>query len=205
MLISRKNLLIAVHCAGEPDSKGRIINHLQITGTATVATNGIYSIAVSLPGAEENIKPFYISPDLAKAISATLQGESIAMDESFIGPNPIPPVNGKFPILEGFCADKPAAMEIDFSAKYLLAIAQALVDFGGDIARIKIISPVDPIRLESRNPITGQKWEALLMGHKPGAHDARFAETLPPAQQAEPAPLDPVQAAIREAERLMGI
>lgn len=213
MLVNGHNLEIASHCASVPDKKGRLVNHLQLTGAGTVATNGYYSVAVSALEKDEDFgSPVFISKASAQGFGATLGNES---GELKVGISEVilksqgksyrsDLVKGKFPDLTNFKENEPA-LEMCIDVRYLLAIAQSLSNFQGDVARIRFFGPTDPIRFDSRNVTTGQKWEALLMGMKPGYYKDRFADD----EETEPAKPIPVEdefsRAMAEAAKLMGV
>jgi len=208
MLITRQNLAICSHCAKKPDEKGRAINNLQITGNSTIVTNGYYSIAISALESSDFGSPVLISPENASALLLGL-GDREGRLERGISEVRLTAgktthradiAEGKFPILEGFKAEEPSSFEFVFEVHYLLALAQSLADFDGDIARIQFFGPMEPIRIESRNIATGQKWEALLMGRRPGADKARFKDDPPPPAE----PQDEFSRAMAEAAKLMG-
>lgn len=209
MLINKRNLSIFPSCAKEPDDKGRAINNLQITGKGTVVTNGYYSIAVSALEPSDFGSPVLISPDSARELLTNLGDREGTLDVGIAELHLLTGkthyradiVRGKFPRLEGLKDCICPNFEMTIDVKYLLAIVQSIAEFGGDVARVSFFSPLEPVRIDSRNAATGQKIEALVMGRKPG-YDAKTFEPDPPAPAAEPQ--DEFTRAMAEAAKLMG-
>lgn len=212
MLINRHNLEIFAHCAKEPDSKGRQINNLQITGNGTVVTNGYYSVAVSAVESNPLDTPVHISPESARVLLEALGDREgsfelgIAEMRLQIGKTThrADLVEAKFPLIEGYKAADTPIFETVISVDYLLAIAQALASFRGELARISLFGPAEPVRIDSRNLATGQKLEAFIMPRKPGYDKHRFEPPATPEPQAAAPVEDDFSKAMAEAAKLMG-
>jgi hypothetical protein len=207
MLINKHNLEIIRHIGEGTDYKGRIINTLQITATRTIATNGFYSVAVTALEKESAIKPVCISKTDAEVIK-TLTGEgetAIDFNDGSItaGSLEFDTEKGEFPYLDGFKQHEPGVIEFTLDVKYLLAIAESLSAFQGDIARVRFLGEEQPICIDSINVTTGQKWSACLMPRRAGIDKPRFEQIEEPEPPA--AEEDEFARAIAEAAKLAGL
>lgn len=172
MKINRHNLTIVTHCA--PDNlQGHITNGLQFTESGTTATNGCYSVAVTALQTDPKEPLGCITPsevgDILGVIGAGDWNVPLA-DTSYI--------EGKRPRVD-LIPRKPAKFEIYLNAEFLLKLAQSARDFatpGEDpIVRIQFTGADEPARMEARNTVTGQTWEALVMPRRPDTEAKRFA------------------------------
>jgi hypothetical protein len=106
-------------------------------------------------------------------------------------------VAGKTPQVNRILTDQPVLFETIIDAGLLLKLAQSVMEFEGEIIRIQFTGRANPLRLDTRNTATGQRWEAHLMPREPGVDDPRFVEPAEPS-------MSDFDRAILEAEKLAG-
>lgn len=158
MKINKHNLEIAKHCAKE-SIRGFATNVLHFTKTGTFAACRCFAIWVTALKVEPN--DVLNSMPARDALACVQNDDPFDIVTYFLGPN----VVGEFPDLSRY-EGKPVAFTINMDAEYLLALAQAAVDFGGGVVRIEFTAPDAPARWHTSNA-SGQKWEALLMPFQP--------------------------------------
>lgn len=155
MKINKHNLEIAKHCAKEAFN-GWALNVLHFTKTGTFAANRFFAIAVTALSVDAD--------DIDGVVMS--QFESLAIEHE-TGSQEIctlvldPPSTGEFPDVSKYHT-APAEFEIMMDSALILELAQAVVDFGAEIVKIKFSAKNEPARWEARNK-DGQTFSALLM------------------------------------------
>lgn len=187
MIINRYNLSISKHIA--PNAiDGFITNGLQFNETGTIAINRCYSIAVSALQVTEGEAVGCVSSQTVANLEARV-GEGITAANVDVNVKGLARLAGKRPIIK--LPEKPVLFEMTLSANFLLRIAEAARDFSGPehaILRIQFTGQDDPVRMDARNDMTGQKWEAILMPRQSGTDTAWFAERTPVPPPPPPSP-----------------
>ena len=198
MLINKKNLEIVSHCAAESE-RGYLTQGLQFTGNGTVATNGYYSIAISALEKNPDIRNHSVVSQADAQTLLLLAGENNKIEVEML-PNLVRSLgvemetlkDGKIPWLDGWKDGLPVSQQIDIDVNYLLALVQAAITFGGKMLRIRFApNSTEPIRLDTINTETKQKFYGLLMPLGPGANDKAFGTIEHPVVTAPPAPVVP--------------
>lgn len=198
MKINRHNLTIVSHCAPEV-LQDRITNGLEFSESGTSVTNGYYSVSVSALEVGKNEPLGCITPEDADQLLADM-GKA---DDANLTLEDMHYIKGKRPRVD-LIPRKPALFEIYLNAEYLLKIAQSARDFatpGEDpIIRIQFTGNDEPARLDARNTVTGQTWEALVMPRRPDTEAKRFAGASAASPFPPPPPVDPELIAALEVE-----
>lgn len=166
MVINKFNLSIADLCTLLP-LQGNASDVLHVTEAGTLAVNGPYSVSVSAVQKEDSDVTGVVTKECARTLS------------NRIHPTDVQPINGLFPLNPKYQIEKPVLFETCITPRFLLLLAQHFADFEGKAVRLRFTGPNDPIQLESRNPTTHQRMEALLMPRLPGIDKESFADPAP--------------------------
>ena len=172
MIINAHNLEIAAHCSKDT-IKGFNTSVLRITNKASTATNNAYAVSVSTLGGSES-DPIYLDPKDALKLKSNVEKEALELIPLLEAARVRTITTNKFPNIDRLFNDKEPAFEIRLDCNYLLTLAKSLASFGGNAVRIQFFSSKEPVRMDARNIVTEQRWEALLMPRV--GNDPQFAE-----------------------------
>jgi hypothetical protein len=165
MKVNKNNLSIAAHCTDRPFS-GFASDVLHLIEGGTLAVNGPYSIFVS---ALDTGVSGCITVKIADSIRSKIGDEGFTISQG-----QLLDVAGKIPPTNKHLADKPVLFEIVIETERLAQMAQLAVEHGGKAIRFRFTGEEDPVRLDTRNMETGQRWEALVMPNREGTFEEIF-------------------------------
>lgn len=157
MLLNKFNLSISKHCTSEP-IVGNATNVIHLTENGTLISRGTYSIFVSAVCKHKSNAQGIMSPDVAQMTADIIGDDTFEVDPSIL-----PQHEGKFPVHPKFFDKKPVIFEIEIDTRSLLQLAQEAKAFEGGHLRLQFTGEADPVRIDTRNAMTGQTWEALMM------------------------------------------
>lgn len=132
----------------------------------TLAVNGPYSIFVS---ALDTGVSGCITVQNANSIRSKIGDGSVTVSQS-----QLVDITGKVPPTNKHLSDKPVLFEIVIEAERLVQMAQLAVEHGGRAVRFRFTGEKDPVRLDTRNMETAQRWEALVMPQREGTFEESF-------------------------------
>lgn len=157
MLLNKFNLSIGKHCTSAPVS-GNATDVLHVTENGTLISRGPYCLMVSAVEKHGSNAQGVMAPTVAQMTLDVIGDETIEIDPSALLQH-----EGKFPVHPKFLDKKPVIFEIEIDTRSLLQLAQEAKDFEGGPIRLQFTGVSDPVRLDTRNSVTGQTWEALMM------------------------------------------